>query len=55
MATQKSTNCAQRHMFQMKKERRHVLLISWYDLQDSVEINVVFVGKRKKYLQLKIR
>ena len=25
MATEKSTNCAQRHMCQMKKERRHVL------------------------------
>ena len=30
-------------------------LISWYYFQDSEEINVVFVGLRKKYLQLKIR
>ena len=29
-------------------------LISLNDFQDSVEINVVFVGIRKKYLQLKI-
>ena len=29
--------------------------ISWYTVQDSMKINIVFVGIRKKYLQLKIR
>jgi len=38
-----------------EKRKTACPLISWYYFQDLVEINVVFVGIRKKYLQLKIR
>ena len=31
-----------------EKRKTTCPLINWYDLQDSVEINVVFVGIRKK-------
>ena len=38
-----------------EKRKTTCPLISWYNFQDSVKINVVFVGIRKKYLQLEIR
>ena len=38
-----------------EKRKTTCPLINWYYFQDSVEINVVFVGIRKKYLQLKIK
>ena len=46
-----------RTMSYVSNEKRKTTcpLISLYYYRDLVEINVVFVGIRKKYLQLKIR
>ena len=38
-----------------EKRKTTCPLISWYNFPDSVKINVVFVGIRKKYLQLENR
>ena len=55
MATEKIDQLRTTSYVSNEKRKTTCPLISWYYFQDSVEVNVVFVGIRKKYLQLKIR